>query len=172
MEIDLRPIGEIDYDLLQGLKTGLNGTFGCPVNILDSLPVPGESFVPERNQYLSDNIIAALCLSQSANRHILGITDVNIFTLGLNFVFGQADPNSRVAIISLNLLRQENYGFPADKELLKERALKEAIHELGHTFGLGHCPDGNCVMHFSNSLIDTDIKKPYYCCRCQPKLIL
>jgi archaemetzincin len=37
------------------------------------------------------------------------------------------------------------------------------MHEIGHTWGLPHCPDPYCVMHFSSSLNDTDIKEVQYC---------
>jgi archaemetzincin len=33
-----------------------------------------------------------------------------------------------------------------------QRLVKEAVHELGHAFGLNHCENIECVMHFSNSL--------------------
>jgi len=36
-----------------------------------------------------------------------------------------------------------------------QRVIKEAVHELGHAFGLTHCENSKCVMHFSNSLQDT-----------------
>ncbi len=50
------------------------------------------------------------------------------------------------------------------------RALKEAVHELGHTYYLSHCADAKCVMYFSNSLADTDIKGAGFCKRCQQRL--
>ncbi len=56
------------------------------------------------------------------------------------------------------------------KGSLLERTLKEAIHEIGHTYGIGHCRDPRCVMHFSNSLADTDIKGPDFCHRCKGML--
>ena len=62
------------------------------------------------------------------------------------------------------------YGLPEDEPLFHQRVLKEAAHELGHTYGLGHCPDNKCVMHFSNSLRDTDIKGTEFCPRCQVQL--
>jgi archaemetzincin len=46
------------------------------------------------------------------------------------------------------------------------RALKEAVHELGHTLGLRHCSRSLCVMHFSNSIFDTDKKKSLLCDQC------
>ncbi len=62
------------------------------------------------------------------------------------------------------------YGLPSNPQLFKERALKEAIHELGHLLGLGHCPNPACVMFFSNSLGDTDRKGPGLCPECRRRL--
>jgi len=50
------------------------------------------------------------------------------------------------------------------------RAVKEAVHELGHTFGLDHCSDPRCVMHFSNMLADTDRKGREFCPSCRARL--
>ena len=172
MGIDLQPIGEIDSNVLTGISAGLASTFGNTVSIKTAIPIPEGTYVQARNQYLADTVLAGLKLYQNGDRRLLGVTDVNLFSQGLNFVFGQADVHNRIGVISLTLLKQENYGLPGDTALLIDRAQKEAVHELGHTFGLGHCQDGTCVMHFSNSLIDTDVKKIYFCRLCQPKLVL
>jgi archaemetzincin len=50
-----------------------------------------------------------------------------------------------------------------NKSLFYQRIIKEAVHELGHAFGLKHCNYPMCVMHFSNSLPDTDIKQNSFC---------
>ncbi|MFQ5892664.1 MAG: hypothetical protein ACE5HW_07710, partial [Candidatus Methanofastidiosia archaeon] len=57
-------------------------------------------------------------------------------------------------------------------EVFLERVLKEAIHELGHTFGLRQCKNSRCVMFFSNSLWDTDYKSKEYCEICRSYLFL
>jgi archaemetzincin len=171
MEIDLQPVGDLGEDVLVYLKAGLHNIFGCPVSINQPMPLPVEAFDPKRDQYLSDQFLDELRKLEN-KKTVLGITPVNLYTPGLNFVFGQADPDHATAIISLNLLRQENYGIPPDEGLLQERALKEAVHEIGHTLGMPHCPDGSCVMHFSNSLMDTDYKRQYFCGHCQPQLPL
>lgn len=172
MEIDLQPFGEIGGNILLYLQAELRKIFGCLATINQPIPVLKEAYMPERKQYLSDLFLDTLKADGNKRKTVLGITDENLYTPGLNFVFGQADPQHLAAVISLNLLRQENYGLPPDEGLLKERSLKEAVHEIGHTLGMPHCPDGSCVMHFSNSLMDTDYKKPYFCGRCQPKLLI
>jgi len=100
----------------------------------------------------------------------LGVVDLDLYTPGLNFIFGQASMGGKVALIALPRLRQEFYRLPKDKKLYYSRAIKEAVHELGHTFGLGHCKKRECVMHFSNSLADTDYKGKEFCDDCLNKL--
>jgi len=51
--------------------------------------------------------------------------------------------------------------------LFRERLTKEAVHELGHVYGLGHCRDRRRVMAFSNALADTDEKRADFCVRCR-----
>jgi len=58
------------------------------------------------------------------------------------------------------LLRAE--GLP-DYPALERRAATEAIHELGHTYGLSHCSDPTCVMWFSNTLSESDRKGTRFC---------
>src|SRR3989304_4955562 len=53
-----------------------------------------------------------------------------------------------------------------NRDIFAERSLKEAIHEVGHTLGLRHCPRSSCVMHFSNSIFDTDKKQALLCDEC------
>lgn len=101
---------------------------------------------------------------------MLGVIDKDLYIPELNFVFGEADVLVRIAVIGLPRLRQEFYGLAPCPELFLQRAAKEAIHELGHTCGLGHCPDHKCIMHFSNTLSETDEKGPQFCAACRNSL--
>jgi archaemetzincin len=102
---------------------------------------------------------------------IISICDRDAYSGNLNFVFGEASSlGGQVAAISLPRLRPEFYGLESNEQILNDRIVKEAIHELGHAFGLIHCNNKRCVMHFSNSLSDTDYKSRTFCENCKNKL--
>lgn len=67
-------------------------------------------------------------------------------------------------------LHQSFYGLPEDPALFRQRTLKEAVHELGHTWGLEHCDSPQCVIHFSNTLAGIDAKAATLCDRCARQL--
>ena len=46
------------------------------------------------------------------------------------------------------------------------RIIKEAIHELGHTFDLRHCDDDHCIMHYCRKIEDVDHKLSRFCRYC------
>ena len=155
---------------LEYLRGELEKRFmGC--QILSPIPMPRDAYNPRRGQYLSSLILRDLDLIPSSdNAKLLGVADEDLYVPRLNFVFGEARLGGRSAVIALPRLRQEFYGYPPNERLFRERMLKEAVHELGHTLGLGHCPNPLCVMHFSNSLRDTDVKSSFFCHRCYEKL--
>ncbi|MEK7816640.1 MAG: matrixin family metalloprotease, partial [Actinomycetota bacterium] len=97
---------------------------------------------------------------------IIGVTDLDLFVPELNFIFGQADTSSGVAIVSTARLSAEHYSGDPDLELLKERTAKEATHEIGHIFGLSHCTKPECIMFFSANVTETDQKGPGFCTAC------
>lgn len=164
------PFGQIQREILDFLRIELTQIFGFEAKISKAESIPQYAFDPKRRQYHSTKILEWLKNIPVMNTRIQGIVDLDLYVPELNFVFGEADVAHGVCIISLVRLRQEFYGLPKNENLFLERALKEAVHELGHTYRLGHCGDTRCIMHFSNSLQDTDIKGPDFCPRCKLKL--
>jgi archaemetzincin len=170
LKIKLVSVGSLPPPLLSFLQEGLARELGAVVQLGGNLPLPASC--PEgRRQYLGDPFLEVLAAARTPEDEvILGVTGVDLFVSGLNFVFGLADPRSRCAVISLARLYPEFYGQPRDPGRFKERALKEAIHELGHLWGLDHCSDPACIMFFSNTLTDTDRKGPGFCTSCRGSL--
>ena len=167
----LVPLGAVPADLLDGLATPLGAAFGLPCRAAAPIPIPPAAYDRRRRQYVGHAILAALArLSLPDAERVLGIIDADCYAPGLNFIFGEASFHARDAFIALPRLRQSFYGLPEDVSLFQERVLKEAVHELGHTYGLKHCPSPRCVLHFSNSLHDTDVKGAAFCLRCQARL--
>ena len=171
MKITLRPLGNIADEIMENLKDRVGDIFHCPVGIEVGFGDLAQAYNPERKQYFSSKLLASLRKSEK-EESVVGVADVDLYVPRLNFVFGEADIVSRRAIISLCRLRQEYYGLAPDEALFLERATKEIVHELGHTFGLRHCHNNKCVMHFSSSLADTDLKEARFCNKCRPKIIL
>lgn len=165
------PIGEIEAEALAYLQNNISQIFSIDCQVLNAIAVPPEAYDSRRGQYYSPIILQKILDSAPAAYHrILGVIDVDLYVQGLNFIFGQADLQHGITIISIARLRQEYYGLPPDKKLFYLRMLKEAVHELGHTYGLDHCTDFHCVMYFSNSLQDTDRKGVDFCRKCKGKL--
>jgi archaemetzincin len=112
-----------------------------------------------------------LTTHEQANARIrLGITSVDLFVPEFNFVFGEASTTLRGAVFSIARLDLRTYGEAENTALLIRRATTEAVHELGHVFGLHHCKQLNCVMWFSNTLSETDRKGSTFCYRCSAQL--
>ena len=97
---------------------------------------------------------------------LLAVTSLDLYVPVLTFVFGEAQLSGACAVVSMHRLREEFYGFQPREELMRERLVKEAVHELGHTFGLRHCDDWRCVMTSSHGVERLDIKNAGFCVLC------
>lgn len=158
----------MDHGILQWLKKEVGDCLMATVQTMPSIPVPPESFEARRNQYYSTKILKKMLgdVPQDALK-LLGVTDEDLCIPILTYVFGEAQVGGTAAVVSLARLRQEHYGLTPDLPLLLERLLKESLHELGHTFGLIHCPLRDCVMYLSNTVVDVDTRGGDFCRGCR-----
>ena len=160
-----------DVSLIQ-ISSYLSKKFAVTTQIQPPLVDPSEAYDSRRNQYHSTRMLVLLerYLESANTDRILGITTSDLFVPGMNFVFGEARCPGRVAVVSSFRLSRSYDDESNENELTEQRIIKEAVHEIGHMLGLQHCPNINCVMHFSKALIDTDIKSDNYCSECQEQV--
>jgi archaemetzincin len=171
MKVGLLQFGSVPPEVLTAIQAGLANAFpDSSASIINEvLPVPQNAFDKKRNQYNSTlilNEIKAHASKKTGFHRVIGVVDVDTFSSGLNYVFGEADVSGGAALISLWRLKPEFYKEQPDLALYGLRALKEAVHELGHTLGGRQCMRSSCVMHFSNSIFDTDKKQSLLCDEC------
>lgn len=158
-------------DLLEDLAATLARTFHAVCSIR---PEPFDlSFAldPGRNQYHSTAILQRLDRATQPGVRVLGVTSGDLYVPVLTFVFGEAQLDGNCAIVSTARLQEEFYGLPARADLLRDRLVKEGAHELGHTFGLRHCPDWRCVMASCHAVERLDIKTAEFCSDCRKPLL-
>lgn len=182
LAIYLIKIGNLDQSMLEKLKINLEQklkNFNFSFEILqDDFELEDLVDNSEKDQYYAPEILnkLSLYLKRTHIFRLIGVMNKDIYGLGYNFIFGIANEFSGVGLISISRLTENFY---KKKELIhrkKEtstdielRILKDAIHELGHTFGLKHC-EHNCIMKFSDSLSDIDKKSENFCASCSKKL--
>jgi archaemetzincin len=160
-------LGGVDEEALEAIELSLWQVFGVPVRRLPPLEEPAYAYDPQRKQYGSVAVLRKMLGHVPANAmKLLAVTEMDLYIPMLSFVFGQAQLDGVLAAVSLARLRQEFYGLPPNRLLLLGRAVKEAVHEVGHTFGLIHCTDNRCPMSFSNTISQVDRKGEDLCANC------
>ena len=165
--ITLIPINVADPEIPGFLALTLYEIFHVPCNVRpEAIPLK-PYFSSDRRQYHSTKILAKLLpFAKETKNQILAIVDVDLYIPILTYVFGEAQLGKQCALISAYRLRQEIYGLPENKALFLQRCEKEAVHELGHTLGLIHCHNFECVMHYGHAVEDIDSKRNNFCPNC------
>jgi archaemetzincin len=176
------PLGNPDRRLLAGLVPALWESLRVPVEVREYQLDLGSFYDEGRGQYNSTAILQHLKNHPPASRRhasvpreeeatLLAVVPHDLFIPILTFVFGEAELGGTTAVISYHRLENQRYGLPADPALLARRLYKEALHEVGHTLGLLHCPDQGCVMRSSTSVDEIDVKGEEFCGECRDDLL-
>jgi archaemetzincin len=168
----LQPMGEIDPGAVEIAAVSARDHFGFEIEVADPVPDVDFAWDARRLQYQSVLFMRSLAaLPQDRAARLLGVTACDLFIPALTFVFGQAQLDGPLALVSLARLRQGFYGLAEDPELLRIRIRKEVAHELGHTFGLTHCSDRGCTMSLSTTIFQVDAKHDRFCDACLHHII-
>lgn len=170
--LQLISVGELDGVVLEGLAVELANHFAMPCEVLPHTIDPHFALHGERRQYHSSKILAEMTKFVTKDTwRLLGVCGHDLYIPILTFVFGEAQMGGPTSVVSYYRLRQEFYGLPQNYDLLRERLLKEAVHELGHTLDLTHCEDYRCAMSASHSVELIDIKENALCPVCAGRVL-
>jgi archaemetzincin len=158
-----------DDRLLEAIRAHAAAALDVQVRLYRHPDRPHQAFDPRRGQHSSTAILKWLVGREQPGRRTLAITDADLFIPVLTFVYGEAQLGGRAAVVSTARLAIEP-GGRRDAEVVRDRIIKECVHELGHTFGLLHCDTPGCVMTRSVNLIEVDAKAMTLCGPCEARL--
>jgi archaemetzincin len=170
--LHLLPIGKVDGALLSSLSPHLEAILRVPCKLLPVRIDPEFAFHGERQQYHASEILHRIQKVVAPDSwRVLGIASVDLYIPILTFVFGEAQVGGPCAVLSTHRLRQEFYGLPPDPGLFRQRVIKEAVHEVGHTVNLMHCEEYQCAMASSHAVEWIDLKQSGLCGACHAKYV-
>ncbi|MDB9823320.1 hypothetical protein OAC89_06455 [Deltaproteobacteria bacterium] len=153
--------------LIEQIGIGISEKFGYRVKTVSLLKEIDFALNPDREQYHSTIILEKLAtLAPSNTIKLLAVCEQDLFIPILTHVYGEAQLGGKSCIISTYHLK-DSLPIVYARKTYYNRVIKEAIHELGHTFNLRHCPDKSCCMHYCHSVKDVDNKSNLFCRYCK-----
>lgn len=172
--VAIQPLGPVKAADILNVKEGIEAVYAVKVEVLPEKPLPKAAFYAPRNRYKADDIVDTLALEQPARTvKIVGLTARDISTTndeGNDWgIFGLGQLGGKACVVSTFRLRAGK----ADEKLFIARLIKVVNHELGHTFGLDHCPAAGCLMRDAGgkiATVDGESGKP--CAACSSRLPL
>ncbi len=162
--IVISPVGGVSIDMCEQIAHHVQLFFGYQTYVKSLIDNIEFAFDDQRKQYHSTPILTKLTgEAPEGILKILAVTEEDLFIPILTHVYGEAELGGTSCIIST--CRLHEIGLETEETGCK-RLIKEAIHELGHTFNLRHCEEKTCIMHYCRTLKDVDFKSNQYCRYC------
>ncbi len=156
---------------LHGTTHVVESIFGVPVRLRRADLDMAAAYDRIRHQSNSTALLAQILrVNENPALKRIAVVEADLFIPVLTFVFGEAQLSGSAAIVSTHRLHNRFYGMPEDHGLMVERLQKEIVHELGHTFGLYHCHQFECVMRSSTYVEEIDMKRIEPCPNCAEAL--
>lgn len=170
--IYLQPLGpELPQADVQLVEEALTLLYGAPLKQLPRATLPSAAYYPARKRYRADRLLDFLRDRLPADGvRILGFTAVDISTTKGQYadwgVLGLGSLDGAAGVISTFRCHRGATG-PLHA---RQRLAKVAVHEVGHTLGLPHCPTIGCLMEDAQGKVATTDREYDLCPRCRAQL--
>jgi archaemetzincin len=162
--IEVKPIGVAPGEEdVSAVVSAIQAFYAVRVSVLPPSPLPRAAYYPARRRYRAERLLDFLVgEGQKGARVVLGLTTADISTTKGQYadwgVMGLATLDGKSAVLS-SFRCKRGARNPAHA---RERFAKTAVHELGHSFGLEHCPTRGCLMHDGEgSVLTTDTETDF-----------
>ncbi len=168
----LQPLGaEVTAADAAIVKRWLEQTFALEVKILDRIDLPRRAYYKPRHRYRADKLLDTLRGRGPADAwRVMGLTAVDISTTKAPYddwgVMGLGEIGGKTSVLSLFRCKKG----ARDAAHSAERLGKVAVHELGHTLGLDHCPRAGCLMEDAKGKVSTVDGEKTFCEVCRKTL--
>ena len=174
----LRPLGRLERPesarLIEPVREFISLFFQLDTALGEGLPLPVEALDPRRGdegQYNADALLEALDGScPDSVGACLAVTDRDLYVPDLQYVFGLGHFHKRVGVFSTYRVgKPRRNAVTGAREPVRDpeplrRAMKIAVHELGHELSLAHCVHfRHCVMAGTNSMAESDAGRLMLC---------
>lgn len=172
--VAIQPLGPVKQADIQKVREGITSLYAVTVEALPEKPLPKVAYYKPRDRYKADDIVDEVCKQEPASAlKILALTTRDISTTNEKSddwgIMGLGQIGGRACVVSTFRLRKGK----ADDALFNARLVKVVNHELGHTWGLGHCEVAGCLMQDAKGKIATmDAESGKPCEKCSDKLPL
>ena len=169
MRVDIVPVGDVPAAVKREASTAIRSVYDADVSMQPAESPPDRAYDGRRDQYRAEAFIELASDVGDGEKNI-AITTEDLFYRRRNYVFGLAYLGGKASVVSTYRLRMTSDGGITTKsasEVFADRVRKEVVHEVGHTLGLEHCDNKRCVMNFSPTVREVDVKEEHLCGTCQ-----
>lgn len=165
--IAILPFINVDSTFINELEEGLQKQLIVDLIILDKKALPAPAFYKPRQRYIADSLLNFLRkLNNNRFEKIIGVTTKDISTRKDDIenwgILGLGTCPGEVCVISTFRVGKNKIS----KSVFLRRMTTLALHELGHTYGLAHCPVETCLMKDAGGKMNLD-DGDSYCDRCR-----
>lgn len=169
------PLGKVDTLVLRRILGGIEDFFPARAALMPEAGLPPDAYYEPNRRYRAEKVLVYLdsIVNDRGNEFLklIGITEADISTTKGEVydwgIFGLGYLPGRSCVVSTFRLGRKKVG----EEKFFERLVKVVNHELGHNFGLDHCPNERCLMEDAKGTIKTvDNETGALCPDCRARL--